>query len=56
MAIAEYERRSLESSMAELHPLIDPSIFLTLCCFYQAADTYGQMDVLKDFTPSIKQK
>lgn len=38
-------------AIAELRLLVDPSVFSDLCCFYQAADTYGQMYVLKDFTP-----
>lgn len=42
--------------MTELRPLVDPSTFSALCCLYQAADTYGQMYVQKDFVPSIKQQ
>ncbi|KAI0837753.1 hypothetical protein F5Y06DRAFT_270158 [Hypoxylon sp. FL0890] len=53
--IAEYERRCLNASMAELRPFINEAVFRSLNVFCTSADMYGQMYVLKDLTPVVKQ-
>lgn len=55
-AIAEYERRCLNASMAELRPLVDEKVFTALSIFCNSADMYGQMYVIKDLTPAFKQQ
>ena len=54
LQLAEYERRCLMASLAELRPLVGEDVFATLSIFYNSADMYGQMYVLKDMTPSVK--
>jgi len=51
--IAEYERRCLEASLAELGKVVKREIYDAFKVFCQTADMYGQMYVLKDLTPKI---
>lgn len=52
--VAEYERRCLENSLADLKEAASSHIFKAIKVFCHTADMYGQMYVLKDLTPRIK--
>jgi hypothetical protein len=51
--IAEYERRNLNLSLAELKPLVDDVVYSCMSIFYLSADMYGQMYIIKDLTPKV---
>ncbi|KAI0545252.1 hypothetical protein F4679DRAFT_482262 [Xylaria curta] len=54
--IAEYERRCLHASIAELRPLVTESLFAALTVFCETAEIYNQMYVLKDFTAEFNKQ
>ncbi|KAI1738015.1 hypothetical protein F4680DRAFT_467770 [Xylaria scruposa] len=54
--IAEYERRCLHASIAELRPLVTKSLFAALTVFCETAEIYNQMYVLKDFTAEFNEQ
>ncbi|KAI8948370.1 hypothetical protein F4801DRAFT_557080 [Xylaria longipes] len=54
--IAEYERRCLYVSIAELRPLVTKNLFAALTVFCETAEIYNQMYVLKDFTAEFNKQ
>jgi hypothetical protein len=42
-SVAEYERRCLEHSLAELKNVVDVKVFEAVQVFFHTADMYGQM-------------
>ncbi|KAI0474455.1 hypothetical protein F4859DRAFT_483249 [Xylaria cf. heliscus] len=55
-SIAEYERRCLHVSMAELQPLITKNLFTALTVLCETAEIYNQMYVLKDLTADFNKQ
>ncbi|KAK3367921.1 hypothetical protein B0H63DRAFT_424064 [Podospora didyma] len=53
--IADYERKCLEGAMAELNPLVEDKVFNALSVFISSADMYGEMYLVRDMTPPVKQ-
>lgn len=54
--IAEYERRCLYVSIAELRPLVTKDLFAALTVFCETAEIYNQMYVLKDLTAEFNKQ
>ncbi|KAJ2994197.1 hypothetical protein NUW58_g1623 [Xylaria curta] len=52
-SIAEYERRCLHASMAELRPLVSEKLHVALTVFCHTAEMYNQMYMLKDLTATF---
>ena len=48
LEIAEYERRCLDTALAELEQCLDPSLLSKIKLFVHVTDLYGQIYVARD--------